>query len=299
MRHGAPAGHAARMSHFAGPVPTAGDTAAVTRPRTGFPYLDAGLDQPGAVLAFAHRGGAFHPEIEGLENTLAAFEHAVGLGYTYLETDVHATADGVLLAFHDSVLDRVTGHTGVVARMRYADVRAALIGGREQIPTLPELFERFPEARFNLDLKAGAAVEPVAALVRRTDAYDRVCVGAFSERRIGRFRRLLDRPVATACAPPTVALARYAPAGRLVDRLVRHRGLALQVPVRHRRLRIVTPAFVRRAHAAGKPVHVWTVDDPDEMRELLDMGVDGLITDRTDLLREVLLERGQWMGAPA
>ena len=286
------------MSHLAGPLPAAGHTAAVTRPRTGLPFLDAGLDQPGAVLAFAHRGGAFHPEIEGLENSMAAFEHAVRLGYSYLETDVHATADGVLLAFHDSVLDRVTGHSGLVARMRYADVRAARIGGREQIPTLPELFERFPQARFNIDLKADAAVEPVAALVRRTSAYDRVCVGAFSERRIGRFRRLLDRPVATACAPPTVALARYAPAGRLVDRLVRHRGLALQVPARHRRLRIVTEAFVRRAHAAGKPVHVWTVDDPDEMRELLDLGVDGLITDRTDVLREVLLERGQWMPAP-
>jgi glycerophosphoryl diester phosphodiesterase len=136
-------------------------------------------------------------------------------------------------------------------------------------------------------------------LVRATDAYDRICVGAFSERRIARFRRLVGRPVATACAPAAVALSRFGPGRRLVDALLRHRGVALQVPHRHGRLRIVTRSFVERAHRAGKPVHVWTVDDPGEMRELLDLGVDGLITDRTDVLREVLLERGQWMGAPA
>jgi glycerophosphoryl diester phosphodiesterase len=279
------------------------DTARVTRPRTGFPFLDAGLDRPGAVLAFAHRGGAFHPEIEGLENTLAAFEHAVALGYGYLETDVHATRDGVLLAFHDAVLDRLTQRKGAIADLPYREVAAAMIGGREQIPTLASLFERFPQARFNIDVKADSAVEPLVNLIRSTAGYDRVCVGAFSERRIARVRQLLGRPVATACAPTTVALHRFARSrfgrGRLIDVLTRHRGVALQVPHRRGRLRIVTPEFVSRAHAAGKPVHVWTVDDPDEMHQLLDMGVDGLITDRTDVLREVLLDRGQWMGAPA
>ncbi len=272
------------------------DTAHVTRPRTGFAYLDAGLDQPGAVLAFAHRGGAFHPGLEGLENTLTAFQHAVELGYLYLETDVHATRDGVLLAFHDAVLDRVTGSTGTIAELGYDDLAEVVVAEREQIPTLVSLLERFPHIRFNIDIKSEAAVRPLAELIRRTASHDRVLVGSFDDRRMRQFRSHMDRPVATACGPAAVVAARFAP--RLATtRLGRTAGDAYQVPHRRGRLRVVTEAFVARAHALGRPVHVWTVDDPAEMHQLLDLGVDGLITDRTDLLREVLLERGQWMGA--
>ena len=267
----------------------------MTRPRTGFAYLDAGLDQPGAVLAFAHRGGAFHPEIEGLENTLAAFAHAVALGYRYLETDVHSTSDGVLLAFHDHVLDRVTESAGSIAQMSYADVRAARIGGREEIPTFASLLETFPEARFNVDLKAPGAVGPLADLVRRADAHDRLCVGSFSDARVASFRKLLDRPVATACGPRAVVGLRFAPTRALAARL-RGAGEVLQVPHHQGRVTVVTEELVARAHALGRPVHVWTVDDPAEMHHLLDLDVDGIMTDRTDLLRDVLIARGQWMG---
>lgn len=272
------------------------DTAQVTRPRTGFPFLDRGLDQPGSVLALAHRGGAFHPEIEGLENTMAAFRHAFDLGYRYLETDVHVTRDGTLLAFHDAVLDRVTEARGQVADMDYAEVAGSLIGGREQIPTMTSLFEEFPGALFNIDIKSSAAVEPLAALVNARSAHDRVCVGAFSERRIARFRSLAGGRVATAAAPFDVATFRFLPGTPLVGVLSGRRAAVLQVPHRFRGARIVTPAFVARAHALGRHVHVWTVDDPGQMHQLLDLGVDGLITDRTDLLRDVLVERGQWLG---
>lgn len=275
------------------------DTAHVTRPRTGFSYLDSGLDQPGSVLAFAHRGGAFHPEIEGLENTLAAFQHAVDLGYQYLETDVHATRDDALLAFHDSILDRVTEAKGAIADLAYADVAEAMIGGREQIPTMAALFEQFPEVRFNIDIKSEAAIKPLVDLIAATNAYDRVCVGSFSHRRMRRFRSLLGREVATAAGPAEVALFRFLPSAWLLDSLTRGHAAALQVPHRRGRLTVVNQALVDRAHEAGMHIHVWTVDDPDEMRELLDMGVDGLMTDRTDLLRDVLVERGQWMGAQA
>jgi glycerophosphoryl diester phosphodiesterase len=268
----------------------------VTRPVTGYPFLDAVSEQPGAVLAFAHRGGAYHPEIEGLENTVAAFRHAVALGYRYLETDVHATRDGTLLAFHDTVLDRVTRSKGTVADLSTAEVADALIGGREEIPTMAALLEEFPHARFNIDLKAEAAVEPLAALVESFAAHDRVCVGSFSHSRLVRFRGLVGDRVATAAGPAEVAAVRLLPA-RLVDRVRLRRAPVLQVPHRYKGLRVVTRAVVRRAHRLGMHVHVWTVDDPREMRELLDLGVDGLMTDRTDLLREVLLERGQWMGA--
>jgi glycerophosphoryl diester phosphodiesterase len=274
------------------------DTSYVTRPRTGFPYLDAVHDHPEAVLAFAHRGGAYHPEIEGLENSLVAFKHAVDLGYRYLETDVHATRDGELFAFHDTALDRVTEHRGAVADLTSADVSRALIGGREQIPTMESLLEEFPEVRFNIDIKSDAAVVPLAELVRSTGAQDRICVGSFSRRRITEFRRLVGRRVATSASPVEAAAFRLLPAARLVDLAVRRGAAALQLPHRRKGLVVVTRGLIRRAHALGLHVHVWTIDEPDQMHELLDLGVDGLMTDRTDLLREVLLERGQWMGEP-
>jgi glycerophosphoryl diester phosphodiesterase len=271
----------------------------VTRPRTGYPFLDWGLDQPGSVLAFAHRGGAFHPEIEGLENSLAAFEHAVALGYEYLETDVHATKDGELLAFHDAVLDRVTEHRGAIADLSYADVSRSLIGGREEIPRMSALLEHFPQARFNVDIKSDAAVQPLAELLAETNAYDRICVGSFSGRRMRSFRSLVGGRVATAATPGEVAAIRLLPPARWLDALAACRAAALQVPHHWGPLRVVTPALVERAHRLGMHVHVWTVDDPARMCALLDLGVDGLMTDRTDLLREVLVARGQWRGTQA
>jgi len=229
---------------------------------------------------------------------MVAFEHAAALGYTYLETDVHSTRDGQLLAFHDDVLDRVTSSVGSILEASYADLRTALIGGREPIPLVADLLEHLPACRFNIDLKSDAAVSGLADLVERTGAHDRVCVGAFDERRLRAFRRLVSRRVATSYGPVGVGLSRYAPRV-LAERLLRGRGDALQVPHRHRGLHIVTRRFLDRAHAAGRPVHVWTIDDAEEMELLLDLGVDGLFTDRTDVLRDVLVRRGQWTGAEA
>ncbi|SED10298.1 glycerophosphoryl diester phosphodiesterase [Nocardioides exalbidus] len=253
------------------------------------PYLDS--PKP---LAFAHRGGAHHPEIEGLENTLTAFRHAVSLGYTYLETDVHVTRDGVLLAFHDTVLDRVTDRTGTVAESTYADVQAALIGGSEPVPTLAELFDAFPDARFNIDLKSEGAVEALATFVEEREAWERVLVGSFSGRRMNAFRRRTGGRVATSAHPLEVAAYVLSPSARLARLLTRGRPVALQVPHRRGRLVVVSPGLVRRARSAGVQVHVWTIDDPIEMNTLLDRGVDGIMTDRTDILRDVLRARGQW-----
>ena len=266
----------------------------MTRPRTGFPFLDSVLDQPGSVLAFAHRGGAYHPDLEGLENTLTAFQHAVDLGYAYLETDVHVTRDGTLLAFHDAALDRVTAHTGKVAELSYAEVAEAVVGEREKVPTMDSLLEEFPGVRFNIDLKSDAAVPALAELVRRHGAYDRVCVGSD--------RRTTGSAGSSATGSPRLP-ARWtsacsASSPRVVDALTRGRGAALQVPHRRGRLTVVTEALVARAHALGRHVHVWVVDEPDHMHELLDLGVDGLMTDRTDLLRDVLVARGSGAEPP-
>ena len=266
----------------------------MTVPVTGFAYLDEVAGDPGGVLAFAHRGGAYHPEIEGLENTLAAFKHAVALGYDYLETDVHVTADGVLLAFHDAVLDRVTDLQGAIVDLTFEDVRQALVGGREQVPTLAQLFDEFPRARFNIDLKSEGAAPALADFLAEREAWDRVLVGSFSPQRLAEFRRLTGNRVPTSATPVEVVLFRLLPSGRIADWLTRRRVAALQIPHRRGRWTLVTSGLVRRAHATGKHVHVWTVDDPAEMRELLDRGVDGLFTDRTDRLKDVLSERGLW-----
>lgn len=246
------------------------------------------------MIAFAHRGGVYHPDIEGLENTMAAFEHAVDLGYRYLETDVHVTRDGVLLAFHDHVLDRVTDKKGELVRLTHEQVRAAVIHGREEIPTLVSLLDRFPEARFNIDLKSEGAVPALADLISARDAWDRVLVGSFSRRRIEKFRELTGGRVPTAANPWEVVVFRFSPSARLARWLTRGRVAALQVPHRRGPVRLVTPGLVRRAHAAGAHVHVWTVDEEPEMHELIDRGVDGLFTDRTDVLKDVLTVRGRW-----
>ena len=271
-----------------------------TTPRTGFAYLDEPVDR-GAVLALAHRGGARLPELVGLENTLKAFETAVGMGYRYLETDVHATRDGELLAFHDAHLDRVTDHAGRLADLEYAEVASALVGGQEPIPRMVDLLEAFPQARFNIDLKSARGIEPLVALVLRTGVQERVCVGSFDERILRAFRARMRSqssvPVATSCGVFAATAMALLPLGRRRRRLpalLRDTGAVLQVPHRHHGLRVVDEEFVAEAHASGRHVHVWTIDDPAEMELLLDLGVDGIVTDRTDLLRDVLVARGRW-----
>jgi glycerophosphoryl diester phosphodiesterase len=243
------------------------------------------LDHPGP-LAFAHRGGAG----DWPENTMAAFEHAVGLGYTYLETDVHVTADGILVAFHDDVLDRVTDRRGRIADLPWSEVGAARVDG-QAIPLLSDILEAWPHVRVNIDAKHDGAVEPLVGVIEGARAHDRVCVAAFSDRRLARFRRLTGGGVCTAAGPGEIArlrLASFGPANR-------HPAAACaQVPVRFGRVRIVDAAFINACRRRGLQVHVWTIDEAAEMGRLLDLGVDGIMTDRPAVLKEVLQARDQW-----
>ncbi len=272
------------------------DTAVVITRATGRPYLDAqGYGPGGRPLAFAHRGGATHPDLIGLENTMFAFRHAAALGYRYLETDVHLTREGVLIAVHDAWLDRVTDRSDAIAELDWAQIQQIRIGGREPIPTLAELFDEFPQMRFNIDLKAAGTPEALARFLAARNAEDRVLVGSFSARRINRFRRLTQGRVATSAVPWEVACFVLL-GGRVGRWLSRGRVDALQIPYRFRGIRILAARTLRSAHRAGVPVHVWTIDSPDQIRELLDLGVDGVMTDRTDVLKDVLSERGLWKG---
>lgn len=222
---------------------------------------------------------------------MPAFEHAVRLGYRYVETDVHLTADGVLVAFHDDHLDRVTDRTGAIAELDWATVRAARVDGREPIPLLEDLLGTWPELRVNIDPKHDGCEVALAEVIRRTDSIDRVCVGAFSDRRLARLRSLLGSDLCTALGPRGVARLRAA-SWRVPTR--RPAAGCAQVPVEVGGVRIVDDAFVQTAHRLGLQVHVWTIDDPDQMHALLDLEVDGIMTDRPAVLRDVLVARGQW-----
>lgn len=254
------------------------------------------------MRAYAHRGGARDPEIRGLENTLAAFQHAVSMGYRYLETDVHLTRDGVLMAFHDDRLDRVTDSRGLIAQMSYAEVATARVGGEHPVPTMTELLEAFPEVTFNIDLKADGTPRALAELLEATGDERRAVVGSFSAPRLVEFRRLTGGRVATSAHPREVAAYLLSPNAVVARRVAPGPFSALQVPhrrrIRGRTVTVVNRRFVQRAHANGKEVHVWTIDEPDEMRHLIELGVDGIMTDRTDVLKDVLEAKGLWHGTP-
>jgi glycerophosphoryl diester phosphodiesterase len=245
------------------------------------------LDHPGP-LAFAHRGGA----ADGLENTTEAFRRAVAAGYRYLETDVHATLDGVLAAFHDATLDRVTDGSGRIADLPWREVSQARVAGTGQVPGFAELLEAFPEARWNVDVKAEGALRPLLELISRANAWDRVCVGSFSEARVARAQRLAGPRLATSLGTRGVLALRLRSLG--IPAAQRPSAVCAQVPVAQSGIPVVDRRFVRTAHARGLHVHVWTIDDPEVMHRLLDLGVDGIMTDHIDTLRAVLKDRGSW-----
>jgi glycerophosphoryl diester phosphodiesterase len=254
---------------------------------TAHPYLDAPLP-----LAFAHRGGAG----AGDENTMAAFERAVGLGYRYVETDVHATSDGVPVVFHDATLDRLTGQPGRVGDLRWADLATVRVGGAAVIPRLEDILSTWPEVRFNVDVKVDAGVDPTLSALRRVDAWDRVLLASFSDARLARMRAAAGPGTASSLGMRGVARLRVAALTGMPLRLPPG-VVAAQVPVRYAGVRVLDRRFLRYTHRLGLQVHVWTIDDPAEMAELLDLGVDGIMTDHVDVLRDVYAHRGHWTAA--
>lgn len=253
------------------------------------PRRFAFLDWPGPI-ALAHRGGA--AEVGG-ENTISAFTRAAEIGYRYLETDGRVTSDGVLCAFHDESLDRVTDLSGRFEDRPWAEVRRAVVGDSgERVVTMEELLDAFPDHRFNIDPKMDRAVEPLVEVLRRTNAFDRVCIAGFSDRRLLAFRRLSGGKVCMATGPAGIArlglAARSVPVGPFA-------AACVQLPLTYKGRPLLDVRFVRAAHQRGLAVHVWTIDEAEMMHTLLDIGVDGIFTDRPTLLKEVLMERDQWV----
>lgn len=254
-----------------------------------FPFLQ----YPGP-LPFSHAGGG----VEHLENTWPAFEATVALGYEFLETDTVATKDGVLLAFHDTSLDGLTDKKGSIRDLTYAAVSEARVGGKEPIPRLDEVFTRWPTLRINIEPKSDEAVDPLIKLIQDTNSVDRVCVGSFNNARIVRMRAALGAGLCTSVGPVPIVWLRLSSWGiPFLDRLVTRTGAACaQVPVKQWFLPVTDRRFVRRCHALGLQVHVWTIDDPAEINRLLDLGADGIMTNRPSVLKDVLVARGEWSG---
>jgi glycerophosphoryl diester phosphodiesterase len=234
-------------------------------------------------VALAHRGGA----AESAENSPLAFQHAVDLGYRWIETDVRATIDGHAVVFHDATMDRTTDATGELSALPLAEVRSARLTDGQAPITLAQALDTWPEIRFNVDVKSDDTVAPFLQAVADAAAWDRVCAAAFSTSRLRRLRGQAGPRLATSMGPSEVA--------RLVLGVPDESpACAAQVPHRARGVPVVTRRFIQRAHRLGVQVHVWTINDPVEMEALLDLGVDGLVTDRPTALREVLTRRGSW-----
>ncbi|GFZ87444.1 glycerophosphodiester phosphodiesterase [Nesterenkonia alkaliphila] len=256
------------------------------------PYLVNSVPGPlhHTPLAFAHRGA--DPE---RENTMAAFQRAVDLGFRYLEIDVRTSADGELVIFHDETLDRTTDGTGRVSEHSWAQLSRLRVGGQPLV-RFEDALRAFPDAHFNVDLKDAAAVDHFAEIVERLGAHDRVLAASFNDARRHRLRRLVSRHVATSGGWVSIGLmvllGPFGGLGRLSQRLARID--CVQVPIRQSRIPVVRPKFVERCHAAGLQVHVWVVDDPQEMHRLLDLGVDGIMTDDAEALAAVMRERSVW-----
>jgi glycerophosphoryl diester phosphodiesterase len=246
-------------------------------------------------LAIAHRGGAGL----GPENTQEAFARSYALGVRYLETDVRLTADGVLIVFHDATLDRVTNGQGPVRRTSYTEVCRLRVDRRHRIPTLTDMLEAFPDACFTLDLKDQRAIEPLTNVLRQTGSAHRVCVAGAWDGWLQSLCEQVGGELTTALGWRD--LCTLVASARARIQLPRHRpnGTYAHVPLRLGMLPVFGDRLIDRAHRLGIRVIVWTVDEPAQMHRLLDAGVDGIITDRPDLLREVLVARGEWTAPSA
>jgi glycerophosphoryl diester phosphodiesterase len=253
-----------------------------TAPRFSHPYLaDAGFH------AFAHRGGGLeHPE-----NSRQAFAAVVAMGYRYIEIDVQASRDTQVVVFHDDTLERTTDGRGVVSEQFMADLAAIRMAGGETLLTLAEALESFPGIRFNIDIKTDHALEPTLDLIARMDCLDRVCVASFSDARLKAARRRFGPALCLSSGPRSVAALRFGSWGLPVP--VPDVACA-QIPLRQYGIPLATKGFVRHCNARGIAVHVWTVDEEEEMRRLIRLGVDGIVTDRPSLLRRVAAEEGVW-----
>ncbi len=254
-------------------------------------------------LVMAHRGGA------GLwpENTMHSFERAVDLGVDVLETEIHSTADNILVLMHDSTVDRTTNGSGPISAFTLEELKTLdagynwsadcgqtfpFRGSGITVPTLEEVFTALPTVRINIDIKQEkpSLVASLCETIRTFDMVDRVMVASFSAKVLKAFRRVCPE-VATSAGTGEVALF-YVMNLVFLGRVYRSPFQAFQIPEYSSGLRVLTKKFVKTAHGLNLAVHVWTVNETTDMQRLLDLGVDGIVTDYPDRLISLLRETG-------
>lgn len=244
------------------------------------PYLQSKFP-----LAMAHRGGA----LETAENTLEGFRYAASLGFRYIETDVQVSRDGVVVCFHDPVVDRVSQQTGAIDSWSWAELAELTILGGSQLIDLESLLEELPDTFFNIDAKSDAVVEPLLGVLTRRNAFARVCVGTFSDERGRRIRNAEPDVICTALGPRGSTRLLLSSWGLPIETPP---GDVLQLPPKYRGFDILTERFISHAHDLGLAVHAWTINERREIERLLDLGIDGIMTDRPSLLKQVFADRG-------
>ena len=237
----------------------------------------------------AHRGGG----LEDFENSFSAFANAIRLGYTVIETDIQISRDQTIYIFHDDTLDRTTTGQGIFSEKSDAELAKITLKNGEPIPTLEAILAKHPDIILNIDVKTDHGIAPMANFLNTHQCHDRICLASFSTKRLNAIRQRLDRPLDHLCAF----------SGGQADILRLFLGqfglpmgkpdiCAAQVPVSHFGIPLVTKRFIKHCHKLGIAVHVWTIDEDDEMRRLIALGVNGLVTDRPSTLKDIAGELG-------
>ena len=238
-------------------------------------------------LAFAHRGGnEFAPE-----NSFRAFKSAVDIGYKYLETDVHLTKDGFLIAFHDDTLDRVTDKSGLIRDLTLSEIKKAKIAGTDEIPLLSELLNSFTDCFFNIDCKVDETVQPLINLINNKDFINRVCIGSFSQKRINFIRKSLGKEVKTSMGPAEVILSKFLSYTSLGYNF---KSSYTSIPIRRYGINLIEERNINYLKSNNQKVIAWTINDEDQMKMLINIGIDGIMTDNLTLLKKVLIEESLW-----
>ena len=235
-------------------------------------------------FGFVHRGGAE----EATENTLEAFQHASNMGFTFMETDVQATKDGQVVVFHDLDLSRMANVNKTVNDLSFDTLQEINLLGGGKVPTLKELLSSFPDLRFNIDIKTENAVEETILIIKELNAFNRVCLASFSSSRLNRIRNIAGPECCTSMGQYEAINLMLRSLGLPAPKSVGH---CAQVPVSQWGIPVVTKRFISCAHYENKLVHVWTIDEEEEMDNLIKLGVDGLMTDRPSVLYKVLKEK--------
>ena len=238
-------------------------------------------------MAFAHRGGTeFAPE-----NTYEAFSSAVGIGYKYLETDVHPNADNKLMAFHDSSVDRVTNYKGKICNFTSSELKKIKVKEKFQIPFLEDLIESFSKSFFSIDMKSDQSVKPLIKLIKSMNAVDRVCFASFSQDRLDYVRDEFDNKCITSMGPREIIKTKISSIINFKHKII---PKISSLPISRYRIKLLNKRHINFLKSLNIRVIAWTINDVEAINKLIDLGVDGIMTDNISVLKKILIKKNIW-----